>query len=840
MLPPSLRGRVATSLALAALALPSSSFAITIDIGDGAVTGALNSTVTLGAAWRMQGRDQDLIGKANLNPDVCYGHQSCQGVFRDQIEPAQTLVHAPGQFSVNNDDGDLNYDKHHLVQAVAKLTQDVTLSWHDFGLFARWMYFYDAENNDFTEYHPNRITSGNYQNVGIGPNDRSFVNTADPVTSQVLRAVYFPGQRIYGPGGVVRNKRTDGQTLQQIGTNFQMLDAVLSGKFPLPGDHTLTVKIGRQTVSWGESTLLVINSLNQANPVNANNLYRVGYQLEEVFTPVNMAFASFEPFTNATIQGFYQFEWEPLQTPTPGSYFSFIDVGTDNVGKTVSVSFGGNAEDPESYGHPQENPLALITPTTLTIERLPDHNARNSGQYGVNFSYYFENLGNGTQMGLYFMNYHSKLPYASFYATHASCARREGNSMGIDATNSLQWLLVCNDMPLNRELTLGDPRAATSDNVPLDTAKLQLEYPEDIKLYGWAFNTTIGDFSFQGEVAYRPRSPLQVDTEDLAFAAFGPTLTRCHEQSLGCSGSSDGSIGIDGRTHGNSNFVDGAGNNPYPDTFDAGVPTTALLGIPGLTLPGNLPSALVLGHIPGSARAFPNFIIPYRGGQIGENAPCYAQGDPNFHPYNAQSPCYIRGWEYFQTLQYNLGATYILGASDNPFGADQLIMVGELGATHVLDLPSWDVLQIEAPGTTTHASAGADGSGADGGQRACSTNPSCSIGPDGLRFNPTQQKGGWAESFAWGYRLIFQFKYESVLPGISLMPQLIWMHDVKGTAPGPAENFDEGRKNLLATIETRYKESLSFTVGYGWWTGGGNADLYSDRDFAQVFVKYQF
>src|SRR5581483_4243005 len=458
MLPPSLRGRVATSLALAALALPSSSFAITIDIGDGAVTGALNSTVTLGAAWRMQGRDQDLIGKANLNPDVCYGHQSCQGVFRDQIEPAQTLVHAPGQFSVNNDDGDLNYDKHHLVQAVAKLTQDVTLSWHDFGLFARWMYFYDAENNDFTEYHPNRITSGNYQNVGIGPNDRSFVNTADPVTSQVLRAVYFPGQRIYGPGGVVRNKRTDGQTLQQIGTNFQMLDAVLSGKFPLPGDHTLTVKIGRQTVSWGESTLLVINSLNQANPVNANNLYRVGYQLEEVFTPVNMAFASFEPFTNATIQGFYQFEWEPLQTPTPGSYFSFIDVGTDNVGKTVSVSFGGNAEDPESYGHPQENPLALITPTTLTIERLPDHNARNSGQYGVNFSYYFENLGNGTQMGLYFMNYHSKLPYASFYATHASCARREGNSMGIDATNSLQWLLVCNDMPLNRELTLGDQR----------------------------------------------------------------------------------------------------------------------------------------------------------------------------------------------------------------------------------------------------------------------------------------------------------------------------------------------------------------------------------------------
>jgi hypothetical protein len=837
MLLPSLRGRA--SLALALLTLPVASSAITIDIGDGAVTGALNSTVTLGAAWRMQGRDQDLIGKSNLNPNVCYGHQSCQGVFRDQIEPAQTLARAPGMFSVNNDDGDLNYEKYHLVQAVAKLTQDVTLSWHDFGLFARWMYFYDAENNDFTEYHPNRMTPENAGSVGFGPGisggDRSFVNTADPVTTQLLRAVYFPTSRIYGPGGVVRNRRTDGETLSQIGTNFQMLDAVLSGKFPMPGDHTLTVKLGRQTVSWGESTLLVINSVNQANPVNANNLYRVGYQLEEVFTPVNMAFVSTEPFTNATLQGFYQLEWKPLQTPTPGSFFSFIDVGTDNVGKTVSVSFGGNPEDPNALASPQENPLALITPTSLTIERLPDHNARNSGQYGVSFSYYFENLGNGTQMGLYFMNYHSKLPYASFYATHASCARREGNALGMDVSNSLQWLLACNDMPLNRELTLGDPAAATSDNVPLDTAKLQLEYPEDIPLYGWAFNTTVGDLSLQGEVAYRPHAPLQVDTEDLAFAAFGPTLTRCHEQSLGCSGSSNGSIGIDGMTHTSSDFQ---APDAYHDTFDAGVPTTALLGIPGITLPGNLPSAIVLGHIPGSARAFPTFIIPYRGGQIGENAPCAS--NLTTADYNNSLPCYIRGWEYFRTLQYNLGATYILGASDNPFGADQLIMVGELGATHVLDLPSWDVLQIEAPGTSTHASAGADGTGADGGQRACSTNPACSIGADGLRFNPTQQKGGWAESFAWGYRLIFQFKYESVLPGISLMPQLVWMHDVKGTAPGPAENFDEGRKNLLATIETRYKESLSFTVGYGWWTGGGNADLYSDRDFAQVFVKYQF
>ena len=126
--------------------------------------------------------------------------------------------------------------------------------------------------------------------------------------------------------------------LRTVGTDFQLLDINFYGRLPIPGweDHELSFKIGRQTVNWGESTLLAINSINQANPVNANNLYRVGTQVEEVFTPVGMAFASIEPFTNATIEAFYQFEWEPLDAPPPGSYFATNDLGTHNAGRTVN------------------------------------------------------------------------------------------------------------------------------------------------------------------------------------------------------------------------------------------------------------------------------------------------------------------------------------------------------------------------------------------------------------------------------------------------------------------------------------------------------------------------
>lgn len=38
----------------------------------------INTTITVGSGWRMENRASDLVGKANLNPNVCAGqYQSC-------------------------------------------------------------------------------------------------------------------------------------------------------------------------------------------------------------------------------------------------------------------------------------------------------------------------------------------------------------------------------------------------------------------------------------------------------------------------------------------------------------------------------------------------------------------------------------------------------------------------------------------------------------------------------------------------------------------------------------------------------------------------------------------
>ena len=48
------------------------------------------------------------------------------------------------------------------------------------------------------------------------------------------------------------------------------------------------------------------------------------------------------------------------------------------------------------------------------------------------------------------------------------------------------------------------------------------EFPEDIKLAGASFNTTIGGTAIQAEYSYHWDQPFQVDDVELLFAALSP------------------------------------------------------------------------------------------------------------------------------------------------------------------------------------------------------------------------------------------------------------------------------------------------------------------------------
>ncbi len=805
---------------------------LNLTLGGQDFNAVLNQTVTAGAAFRIEAQDARNIGKANIDPNVCSGvYQTCQGLQRLQIYPAQQLRRSPGAASINFDDGDLNFERGDLTQSPIVWTHDLKIESGDFGFFYRGRAIYDPALYHLTTRKPNLITPQNFDSVGTAtpgsPSNRYFART-------------------YGPGADVSGSLAETEA-QQIGLRYNFLDTNFFGKIPLPGDRTLQFRIGRQTVQWGESTVAILNSLNQAQPINANNFFRSGNGLlEDLYVPVNMVRLSTNVVDGLSVEGFYQLEWKPLEIPVPGTFNSFVDLGTPNQRDSINAAFGGASEDPDCLaGGRLDNPLTLITPTCLRIGRYADRKAKDNGQYGFKLSYYADWLNNGTEISGYYQNYHSKLPYFSTYATNASCARREGSAVGIDARNTAEFLQSCPNLPLTafsassqlgldtlallaqspgsaRDLGITDlnslpgfanlllPRAGlpNSDAVPFVTARFQLSYPENRHLIGFSFNTSYGDYSYQGEVSYRPNLPLQVALVDLVFASFGPTLTRCHDVNIGCAGTTN-SLGFTengGNTYSvydSNNFTDANGNNPYPDNVN-----------------------LVVGSVPGSARSFPNFITPYRGGTVGENAP----------------NSYIQGYIPGKVLQYVFGATRVLSGTENWIGADQVILLYEVAATHVLNLPNFSTLQIEGPGAAyTHASAGADGSGADGSRLACSTNPSCTVGPDGLRFNPFQaSRKQFANSFAGGYRVVGRISYESVLPSISIQPLFIFQHDVYNNSPGPGANFIEGRIQLNSVIEIRYEKSTSFSITYNAYTRGGANNIIRDRDNIGFFFKYQF
>ena len=108
----------ASMLALAiagATSFPAQAF----EFSSGEMTGSLDTTISYGARWRVQDRDERIIGIANGGT----------------------------AYSVNGDDGNLNYKKG-LISNVIKITPELLLQYRNLGTFIRGTYFYDFEVMD--------------------------------------------------------------------------------------------------------------------------------------------------------------------------------------------------------------------------------------------------------------------------------------------------------------------------------------------------------------------------------------------------------------------------------------------------------------------------------------------------------------------------------------------------------------------------------------------------------------------------------------------------------------------------------------------------------------------
>lgn len=419
----------AVTLALAASALPALAFEYTN--GDFSLT--TSNTISYGVQSRVEKIDERLIGKANLFTPILVPPPGTSVLFPAQLPNAQQRL-LPGRFSVNSDDGNRKWDRGDVFSNAIKWTGE--LSWQygeSLGGFMRATSFYDYENQ----------------------------------------------------------RRDDISDLakEKVGKDTQLLDFFVYGNYDVGETMSGSVRLGRQVVSWGESTFIQ-QGINVVNPVDLSKLRVAGSELKEAFLPIDMLWTSFSFNENFSMEALYMVEFENTEPEPSGTYFSSNDFAALG-GEYVMLNFGLVPEPIDLGSCPAilagQNPLGLDA-ATLTAQRLgacaaavprnPDQYASESGQYGLALRYFSPELNN-TEFGLFFLNYHSRLPLLS----------------GISVTNS-----------------------------NANSARYFAEYPEDIELYGFSFNTTLegSGIALQGEISYRPNVPLQVDDVELLFTALSP------------------------------------------------------------------------------------------------------------------------------------------------------------------------------------------------------------------------------------------------------------------------------------------------------------------------------
>ena len=413
---------LALALAVAG-AGPAAAFQFDTDFG---VKGSLDTTVSYGISVRASERASSLVG----------------------------IVNGGSMRSVNEDDGNLNFDKNEPFANVIKATSDLELKWRNFGFFGRGTAYYDWK---------------------------------------------------------IMRKDGLGDTAQdRMGKDFVGLDGFVYGTFE-PGGKNLNVRLGRQVISWGESTFIP-NGINSINPVDLSKLRVPGSELKEAFLPTAGIWANQQLTDNLSVEGYYLTNHDKIRIDPRGTYFSNNDFASDDATRVV-IAFGRRNDQ----NKPPSNPVpplpgaaaalsgianALYGPydpaASVYANRSPDRDADDDGQYGIALRLLTPELNN-TEFGLYFMNYHSRIPLFSGIKGRATSAITGGPLVPTFCTTP-----------------------ALASLCHTGTATYFAEYPEDIKLYGLSFNTAgPAGIALQGEVSYRSNQPVQYATPELLLAALG-------------------------------------------------------------------------------------------------------------------------------------------------------------------------------------------------------------------------------------------------------------------------------------------------------------------------------
>jgi hypothetical protein len=225
-----------------------------------------------------------------------------------------------------------------------------------------------------------------------------------------LNTVYLQGNQNNQPGTFNPLSTTDNQSFTSAtrnveGLNARPLDAFGYIQHTFADDQVVSLKAGRQTLLWGQSLFFTNNGIAAGQaPVDimaADNL--VNPQAQQVFLPVGQVVLTYQPTSDLTIQGYYQFEYEHDNFEGAGGYFSSTDF-LDKGGQRV-----------------------IAGPGAYLLRIGDDKPEGQNGEFGLGVMYTYGNY----DLGLFGLRYDSKAPELySFPGVGAGAPTPGGISVG--------------------------------------------------------------------------------------------------------------------------------------------------------------------------------------------------------------------------------------------------------------------------------------------------------------------------------------------------------------------------------------------------------------------------
>ena len=473
----------------------------------------------------------------------------------------------------------------------------------------------------------------------------------------------------------------------------------------------------------------------------------------------------------------------------------------------------------------------------LNQARAADKEARDDGQFGLNLTGYSEMAG-GIDWGLYYSNYHSKIPYQQMLVIRglnsvdiwstisdnsttdwttadlrADAAQINNNfkysaeALGYQVLNAvstattdaakdaLTGLMDTNGVNdagkqyavyaiAGKDAAMGAAAASAYAALqPADRSMYQLYYPEDIQVFGASASTVIDGTAVTAEVAYRPDMPLQI-----------------------------------------------SGGDQFTNIFDStGASAMESQGV-YLTIIGGAAAATSVSAAATASAGYSDYDTVQWSGM----ADCDITSSGVASTVTGYNEC--KGHKNLDVWTANATAVKSFNAS-HPFtnltGADGSYLLVELGMVHVPDMENTN-------GVVNSGQFQIGNGYCDGVAGNSATYQNFALFKNGLLGDSFCQANPGASKTASAYKVRSGWNFNNVNNSPwSVSTNVGWDHDFSGNAPSSVGGFTEGKMRLTLGA-TANKGSVSMNLSYTDQMGDEKDNTSGDKDYVSYSVSYAF